>query len=160
MKKWLIHQPPEEAAKQIRSGSDLSMLCAQVLASRGMHNVQEAAAFLQCDGLADPFLTADMETAADYIKIPAYGEKMLVCYIYPSYAWLPEMTDSPYTIGCATLAKGTYPQKAFITEGALNSIARNTQVNIRATLSVDARLILKYEVVDWGMKEITVPPFN
>ena len=49
MKKWLIHQPPEEAAKQIRSGSDLSMLCAQVLASRGMHNVQEAAAFLQCD---------------------------------------------------------------------------------------------------------------
>lgn len=45
MKKWLIHQPPEEAAKQIRSGSDLSMLCAQVLASRGMHNVQEAAAF-------------------------------------------------------------------------------------------------------------------
>ena len=42
MKKWLIHQPPEEAAKQIRSGSDLSMLCAQVLASRGMHNVQEA----------------------------------------------------------------------------------------------------------------------
>lgn len=50
--------------------------------------------------------------------------------------------------------------KAFITEGALNSIARNTQVNIRATLSVDARLILKYEVVDWGKKEITVPPFN
>ena len=45
-------------------------------------------------------------------------------------------------------------------EGALNSIARNTQVNIRATLSVDARLILKYEVVDWGKKEITVPPFN
>lgn len=85
---------------------------------------------------------------------------MLVCYIYPSYAWLPEMTDSPYTIGFATLAKGTYPQKAFITEGALNSIARNTQVNIRATLSVDARLILKYEVVDWGKKEITVPPFN
>ena len=81
------------------------------------------------------------ETEADYIKIPAYGEK-------------------PYTIGFATLAKGTYPQKAFITEGALNSIARNTQVNIRATLSVDARLILKYEVVDWGKKEITVPPFN
>ena len=100
------------------------------------------------------------ETEADYIKIPAYGEKMLVCYIYPSYAWLPEMTDSPYTIGFATLAKGTYPQKAFIAEGALKSIARNTQVNIRATLSVDARLILKYEVVDWGKKEITVPPFN
>ena len=45
MKKWQIHQPSEEAAKQIRSSSDLSMLCAQVLAARGMHNVQEAAAF-------------------------------------------------------------------------------------------------------------------
>jgi len=44
MKKWQIHQPSEEAAKQIRSSSDLSMLCAQVLAARGMHNVQEAAA--------------------------------------------------------------------------------------------------------------------
>ena len=31
MKKWLIHQPPEEAAKQIRSGSDLS----SVYAARG-----------------------------------------------------------------------------------------------------------------------------
>ena len=39
MKKWQIHQPSEEAAKQIRSSSDLSMLCAQVLAARGMHNV-------------------------------------------------------------------------------------------------------------------------
>ena len=37
MKKWQIHQPSEEAAKQIRSSSDLSMLCAQVLAARGMH---------------------------------------------------------------------------------------------------------------------------
>mgnify|MGYP007093367737 CR=1 FL=1 len=68
MKKWQIHQPSEEAAKQIRSSSDLSMLCAQVLAARGMHNVQEAAAFLQCDGLADPFLTADMEAAAACIN--------------------------------------------------------------------------------------------
>ena len=83
MKKWLIHQPPEEAAKQIRSGSDLSMLCAQVLASRGMHNVQEAAAFLQCDGLADPFLTADMETAADYIN-QALDNGSRIC-IYGDY---------------------------------------------------------------------------
>lgn len=68
MKKWHIHQPPEEAAKQIKLGSDLSMLCAQVLAARGIHNVQEAADFLQCDCLADPFLTADMQEAADQIN--------------------------------------------------------------------------------------------
>lgn len=68
MKKWLIHQPSEEAAKKINLGSDLSMLCAQVLASRGIQNVQEAAEFLQCDQLADPFLTADMQEAADRIN--------------------------------------------------------------------------------------------
>ncbi len=68
MKKWLIHQPPEDAVNKIRSGSDLSMLCAQVLASRGMQSVQDVAAFLQCDGLSDPFLTADMQEAADRIN--------------------------------------------------------------------------------------------
>ena len=83
MKKWQIHQPSEEAAKQIRSSSDLSMLCAQVLAARGMHNVQESAAFLQCDGLADPFLTADMEAAAACINT-ALDDGSRIC-IYGDY---------------------------------------------------------------------------
>lgn len=83
MKKWQIHQPSEEAAKQIRSSSDLSMLCAQVLAARGMHNVQEAAAFLQCDGLADPFLTADMQAAAACINT-ALDDGSRIC-IYGDY---------------------------------------------------------------------------
>lgn len=83
MKKWQIHQPSETAAKQIRSSSDLSMLCAEVLASRGMHNVQEAAAFLQCDGLADPFLTADMETAAEQINL-AMDNGSRIC-VYGDY---------------------------------------------------------------------------
>lgn len=68
MKKWVIHQPSEDAVKNIRLGSDLPTLCAQVLASRGMRNVQDAANFLQCDGLADPFLTADMQEAADQLN--------------------------------------------------------------------------------------------
>lgn len=97
---------------------------------------------------------------ADHIQIPAYGKKTLACYIYPSYAWKPEVTNSPYTIGFTTQARGTYPPKAFVDRGALNSIARNTQVNIRATLSVDASLTLSYEVVEWGKQPITVPPFK
>ncbi|WP_295219521.1 single-stranded-DNA-specific exonuclease RecJ [Ruminococcus sp.] len=83
MKKWLIHQPPEEAARNIKLGSDLSMLCAQVLASRGMQNVQEAADFLQCDRLGDPFLTADMQEAADRIN-QALEEGTRIC-IYGDY---------------------------------------------------------------------------
>ena len=96
------------------------------------------------------------------IQIPGGEEKTLACYIYPSYAWKPEMTGSPYTIGFSTARRGEYPAKPFISGegGALNSIARNTQVNIRATLSVDASLTLSYEVMEWGEQPITVPPFN
>lgn len=83
MKKWLIHQPPEDAVKNIRLSSDLSVLCAQVLASRGMRNVQDAANFLQCDGLADPFLTADMQEAADRIN-QALEEGTRIC-VYGDY---------------------------------------------------------------------------
>lgn len=42
--------------------------------------MQEAAAFLQCDGLADPFLTADMETAADYINQAMYSGSRICIY--------------------------------------------------------------------------------
>lgn len=80
MKKWQIHQPPAEAVRSIKLGSDLSMLCAQVLASRGMHSVQEAAAFLQCDELADPFLTADMQEAADRINEVLDAGKRICIY--------------------------------------------------------------------------------
>lgn len=82
MKKWNIHQPVDTATQKICTQSDLSALCASVLSSRGIENVQQAAAFLQCDGLSDPFLTADMEEAADIInlalengtKICVYGD--------------------------------------------------------------------------------------
>lgn len=83
MKKWQIHQPPEDAAKNIKLGSDLSMLCSSVLASRGMQNVQDAADFLQCNELADPFLTADMEEAADCIN-QAMEEGKRIC-VYGDY---------------------------------------------------------------------------
>lgn len=79
MKKWFIHQPSEKAADAIRSASDLSLLCAQILASRGMETVQDAAAFLQCDGLSDPFLTADMQQAADILNAALdQGEKICI----------------------------------------------------------------------------------
>ena len=42
-----------------------------VFESKNEKRLQEAAAFLQCDGLADPFLTADMEAAAACINTAA-----------------------------------------------------------------------------------------
>nr|WP_229036716.1 FimB/Mfa2 family fimbrial subunit [Bacteroides ovatus] len=82
-------------------------------------------------------------------------------YIYPSYAWTDASKNSPYTIGFTT-STAPYDAIPFINEygGALNSIARNKQVNIHATLSSEANLTLKFEVKDWDTEEITVPPFN
>lgn len=95
------------------------------------------------------------------IEIEGYGSKTLALYIYPSYAWKDASAFSPYTIGFTTTT-APYDPVSFINEygGALNSIARNKQVNIHATLSSEANLTLKFEVTDWETKEITVPPFN
>ena len=67
MKKWQIQKPN---------------LSASVLAARNIRTVEEAAAFLCCDGLSDPFLTADMQEAAQALneaidagtKICVYGD--------------------------------------------------------------------------------------
>lgn len=94
------------------------------------------------------------------IDIPGGKSKTLACYIYPSYAW-KDNTPSPYTIGFTTTTT-EYPRVAFINEygGALNSIARNKQVNIHATLSAEASIQLQYEVKDWNTAPVNVPPFN
>lgn len=103
---------------------------------------------------------ATQEYTGVSIEIPGGESKTLACYIYPSYAW-KDNTPSPYTIGFTTTT-APYLSKAFIDEnsGALNSIARNKQVNIHATLSAEASIQLKFEVKDWNTQSIEVPPFN
>lgn len=96
------------------------------------------------------------------IQIDPYSNKTLACYIYPSYAWKDISQSTPYTIGFTTTT-ATYNPVAFITQygGALNSIPRNTQVNIYATLSAESNLDVKFDVTDWDTPvEIPVPPFN
>lgn len=82
MKKWQIQKPNPEVVRQFMVQSDLSALSASVLAARNIRTVEEAAAFLCCDGLSDPFLTADMQEAAQALneaidagtKICVYGD--------------------------------------------------------------------------------------
>ncbi len=70
----------------------------------------------------------------------------------------------PYTIGFKTSKSGvehTYPPQSFIYQGAaLNSIARNTQVNITAKLSKPANINISFEVVPWTNEIINVPTFK
>lgn len=68
MKKWQMVPHDPKTAQALRSGSDISMLCAEVLAARGIHTLEEAAALLNCEGLSDPFLIQDMQFAADVIN--------------------------------------------------------------------------------------------
>ena len=96
------------------------------------------------------------------ILIPNGESKTLALYVYPSYAWRIPGDASPYTIGFKTLAGGDYKARAFINDygGALNSIVRNTQVNINATLSIEAIVQLNFEVRDWTTQSIDVPSFD
>lgn len=96
------------------------------------------------------------------ILIPNGESKTLALYVYPSYAWRIPGDASPYTIGFKTLAGGDYGARAFINDygGALNSIVRNTQVNINATLSIEAIVQLNFEVRDWTTQSIDVPSFD
>ena len=99
----------------------------------------------------------------DDINIPIEGNSSatLALYIYPSFAWKNAGDASPYTIGFTTVAGGNYPQQAFVNNyGALNSIARNTQVNISATLRTNTHIEINFEVVPWENNTVDVPPFN
>lgn len=99
----------------------------------------------------------------DGINIPIEGNssETLALYIYPSFAWKNAAQASPYTIGFTTETGGNYTQQAFVNDyGALNSIARNTQVNISATLRTDAHIQINYEVVPWENNTVDVPSFN
>lgn len=96
------------------------------------------------------------------IQIDQNSSLPLVCYIYPSYAWSDASQSTPYTIGFTTTT-ATYNPVAFINRfgGSLNSIPRNTQVNIYATLSAESNLNVSFDVTDWDTPvEIPVPPFN
>lgn len=97
------------------------------------------------------------------ISIPINGGEtvQLALYIYPSFAWTEGTQISPYNIGFKTKTGKEYKPQSFVNDyGALNSIARNTQINIHATLSTSANVEISFEVVPWVGKSVEVPPFN
>lgn len=88
------------------------------------------------------------------------GSAQLALYVYPSAAAV-EGQANPYTIGFHTQAGFSYDKRSFLRNGLpLNGIARNTQVNIYATLSSQANINVEFEVQEWKTKTIDVPPFN
>ena len=85
--------------------------------------------------------------------------ELFVFYAYPTFAY-QSGTDNPYRIGFTT-AGGSYPLQVFVKNGqGINSIARNTQLNINATITKEATVILNFEVTDWESKSVDIPSFN
>lgn len=98
----------------------------------------------------------------DGITIPKNnGQKSLVLYIYPSFAWTDGDKASPYTIGFKTMSGLTYAPQYFMNDhSALNSIARNTQINIEARLSKSKVVDLLFSVEPWTEITVDVPSFD
>ena len=82
MKKWNIGKPDIDLSKKLTSGSDLTSLCADVLVSRGVTSLEQAADFIRTKEPEDPFMLKDMEKAVEIIneavescqKICIYGD--------------------------------------------------------------------------------------
>lgn len=103
------------------------------------------------------------EVGSDDTGITIAGERTetMVCYVYPSFAWKSATEVSPYTIGFTTEKAAYTPQNFMgVDYEALNSITRNTQVNIAATLSHAPNLILNFSVEPWTEYESDVPSFD
>lgn len=79
MKKWIIKKP-EPDGSSIAQGSDLTPLCADVLASRGITTLEGAKEFLRKDSLSDPFLLKDMREATEIIQDAIAGQKKICIY--------------------------------------------------------------------------------
>ena len=91
------------------------------------------------------------------LDIPAGTNGTFVGYVYPSHAG---EGNSTYTLGLQTAAGSTYGPARIMERTQLTYIVRNTQVNIRATISKEATVSVSYEVTDWVPESVNVPPFN
>ncbi len=180
MDKTLTIYPPSETLQEIkvdleRCVAKLNIIMQSTLSEDIIIKNMSFGAFFgdQLYLFREPELNLDVPNGAEYeartygddsnplnISIPSNGEETLVCYIYPSFAWKDPNKTSPYTIGFVS-DKTTYEPRTFVNDfRALNSIARNKQVNITAKLSKPANINITFEVVSWESQPVEVPPFN
>lgn len=79
LKRWKIGAPDSGIAEQLRKKGSISQLCAEVLVSRGIEDIERAAELLNVSELTDPFLLKDMDRAAERILAAVEsGEKICI----------------------------------------------------------------------------------
>ena len=90
------------------------------------------------------------------IRIPPSSDAMHVCYIYPCNSDV----DS-YRLGIETEGETYLPSRFDSNSGTpINHIARNTQVNIFASISSESTIKINFEVTPWTAKSVAVPDFD
>lgn len=83
MKRWIINRADEKKVSEIINNTDLSPLCAEIMASRGYEDVDELDCFFNGGELADPFEIKDMDKAVEAVN-HAVEEFELIC-VYGDY---------------------------------------------------------------------------
>lgn len=102
----------------------------------------------------------------DRTVLPNGGVTEFSFYLYPSFAFRSGV-NNPYRIGLvAKNSSGqalSYEMTGIVSASTgqmINSIARNTQLNIRANISTLTNIAIDFTVTDWYRKDIDVPSFN
>lgn len=83
MKRWKINKTEENAVSQILKKTDLPPLCAEIMASRGITDLDSLSDFFNSSELSDPFDLIDMDKAVEAIT-RAVEEFSLIC-VYGDY---------------------------------------------------------------------------
>lgn len=83
MKRWILNKYDPNVVSEILKKTDLSSICAEVMASRGVNTLEELADFFNGCEISDPFEITDMQKAVDTIQ-QAVDENMLIC-VYGDY---------------------------------------------------------------------------
>lgn len=80
MKRWIISKPESRAVQEILNKTDLSPVCAQVMASRGVCELESLDEFFNGCDLSDPFEIKDMDKAVEAINRAVEDFKLICVY--------------------------------------------------------------------------------
>ena len=83
MNKWNISTPDKEKTAEMVKKSNLTMLCAKVLVSRGYNNLESASEFVKFEDFRSPYEIKDMKEASEII-LDAVDNNKYIC-IYGDY---------------------------------------------------------------------------
>ncbi len=83
MKKWVLGKTDKSVVDMLLKNTDISDLCAEILVSRGLTDLDDISEFFMKTEISDPFLLKDMDKAIESIR-SAIDKFELIC-IYGDY---------------------------------------------------------------------------